>query len=80
MKKILLFPFILCACSSLNKKSVCDYSGGQPNARYVVVGSCLKVKGVIQSIRWVEQKENQGTFEQGHFVVETVPYKTGDAK
>lgn len=78
MKYIFLFSLFLISCSSITKKSVCDYAGGQPNARYVIVGSCLKVKGVIQEVRWVEQKQVSGSFEQGHFVIDTVPYKSGD--
>lgn len=79
MKHLLFLPLFINACSSLSKKSVCDYSGGQPNARYVVVGSCLKIRGVIQEVRWVEQKQVGGTVEQGHFVIDTVPFKTGEA-
>lgn len=78
IKTYILLSVLLSGCASL-KKSVCDYSGGQPNARYVVVGSCLKTKGVIQEARWVEQKEVGGSIEQGHFVIDTVPFKTGDA-
>ena len=75
---LLILPLFISACSSLTKKSVCDYSGGQPNARYVVVGSCLKTKGVIQEIRWVESKQIGSSIEQGHFVIDTVPYKAGE--
>lgn len=80
MKYLLLFPLLLSACSSMTKKSVCDYAGGQENARYVIVGSCLKVKGVIQEVRWVEQRQVSGSFEQGHFVIDTVPFKSGEAE
>ncbi len=79
MKYLFFLPLILSACSSMSKKSVCDYSGGQPNARYVIVGSCLKIKGVIQDVRWVDQKQVGGSVEQGHFVIDTAPYKTGEA-
>ncbi len=79
MNKIIIsLSLILTSCSSITKKSVCDYSSGQPNAKYVLVGSCLKIKGVIKEVRWVEQKESGRSIEQGHFVIDTAPEKTGE--
>ncbi len=73
MKNLLSFVIIFSfGCSLKSKKSVCDYGSGLPNARFVMIGSCVKTNRPITGFQWVETTDDGHKITQGHLIIETL--------
>lgn len=68
---IFLIMAVLSACASKQTKSICDHESGHPNARFILLGTCIAPSTAVLGFDWIETRNDGQRITQGHLVIDT---------